>query len=159
MKLSRPAWNNVLILATLIMILAFNGVHKKLLSNAEESAQYQAVIPENSLLLTIDYGAYQLERIGRDWRIVGNETLPQPAIESTVNEWQTATGKPLNEQQIIAYNDLLNTSPWVITLWLAGEEKGLVTELFVAEQQLLLRRSGDILVLPYESFKALVPNA
>lgn len=67
LRLSRKAWNNVLIFSMLIMIMLLNGMHKKF--DSTEPLAKVPLLPEHSLVLTLDFGQFAIERIGQSWRI------------------------------------------------------------------------------------------
>lgn len=65
-KLSRTAWNNVIIFAMLIMIFLFNGLHHKL--NPQQGASSGTLIETQHTALVFKFADCKLERIGAGWR-------------------------------------------------------------------------------------------
>ncbi|MCJ8271757.1 MAG: hypothetical protein MJK04_20450 [Psychrosphaera sp.] len=66
-QLSKKGWNNVLIFSMLLMIMVFNGMHKNL-GGREPTDTDVLILPENSLVLTLNIGDIAIERIGQGWR-------------------------------------------------------------------------------------------
>lgn len=76
LRLSKKGWNNILIFSMLLMIMVFNGLHKRIPLGKVE-AQLVSLLPEDSLVLTLAFGDIAVERIGQSWR-----TNPQADIEA-----------------------------------------------------------------------------
>ncbi len=113
-RLSRTGWNNLIIFAMLFMIFLFNGLHHKLLnSNAEEGER--ALLPLNSLVLTIEFDSVKVERIGKGWRTTGVDTVD---LAGLVNSWQSQLMVPMNDT--VPSEKVLTHA----TFWLAGLENG-----------------------------------
>ena len=121
-RLSRQAWNNVLIVTMVVMILLFNSTNNMLNDGDSDAPQQRYILPEGSLILTIENSVHKVERIGRSWRITPPVTNPEQWLEDTIFHWQNGTMEtspgPKPEETI------------VMVVWLAGEEKGRVFELF-----------------------------
>ena len=66
-RLSKKGWNNVLIFSMLLMIMVFNGMHKKF-NGSDPQMTEVPLLPENSLVLTVKYPHTTIERIGQSWR-------------------------------------------------------------------------------------------
>lgn len=112
MKLTKRGWNNVLLLGSLMMIFLFNTMNNKLLENSE--GQQEAVLPPQSMLLTLEYPDLVIERLGRHWRTVPGKGIEPASIEVLVDHWlqlmAAVSGDSSDEQGIR------------ILLWLATEE-------------------------------------
>jgi hypothetical protein len=76
LRLSKKGWNNILIFSMLLMIMVFNGLHKRIPFGKVE-AQAVSLLPDDSLVLTLTFGDIAVERIGQSWR-----TNPQADIEA-----------------------------------------------------------------------------
>lgn len=86
LRLSRKAWNNVLIFSMMIMIMLFNGLHKKFSSEPEETVV--TLLPEDALVLTLKFEHTSIERIGQSWR--ANPTvaaMDELALENLMTAW------------------------------------------------------------------------
>lgn len=88
MRLSNRGWNNVLIFATLFMIILFNTTHQKFVAG-EDDIERQPLVPEQAIIQVIDYSGVKLERIGSNWRVQSAlEDLPEINAEQLVANWQ-----------------------------------------------------------------------
>ncbi|NTS75702.1 hypothetical protein HR060_02380 [Catenovulum sp. SM1970] len=136
-RLSRRGWNNVLIFASLIMILLFNGVHNKLLENTEKAGAPLALLPKEQVLLTLDLPNYSIERVGKEWRLRPENTVELVKLNQLMTAWYQAQALVMTEQEQSVYQG--NTNPdWVAVAWFAGEAKGYVLQGYVSEQRLVV---------------------
>ena len=112
MRLSKRAWNNVLIFACLGMIIIFNLMSGKLIDNAEGSVA--TILPEQSMILTLEYPNVSIERLGTSWRVNPSEIIQPADVERIMNTWLTISG-----EISLATSD---EEGYRVTLWLAGQE-------------------------------------
>lgn len=95
-KLSRRAWNNVIIFSMLILIFLFNST-SNFLSGGADTKQTPRLIPAEALIASIDFGDIKVERIGQGWRALGikieesellklNQTWVDAEIDESVTE-------------------------------------------------------------------------
>ena len=112
MRLSKRAWNNVLIFACLGMIIIFNLMSGKLIDNAEGSIA--TILPEQSMILTLEYPNVSIERLGTSWRVNPSEFIQPADVERIMNTWLTMSG-----EISLATSD---EEGYRVTLWLAGQE-------------------------------------
>jgi hypothetical protein len=87
-RLSKKGWNNVLIFSMLIMIMVFNGVHKKF-SIGESPNTQVTLLPESTLVLTLEYPNASIERIGQGWRSNPAVALGTEQLALIMSTWQT----------------------------------------------------------------------
>ena len=96
MKLSKTAWNNVIIFSVMIIILLINTTNNRLFPDDDNAR----ILPEHSVILalTISYpdGSTALfERIGRDWKMTSQGRiidLSNQQIDQLMFSWQESTG-------------------------------------------------------------------
>lgn len=89
MRLSNRGWNNVLIFATLFMILLFNTTHQKFVAG-DDDTERQPLVPASAIIQVIDYSGVKLERIGSNWRVQSAlDDLPELNSEQLVDNWQS----------------------------------------------------------------------
>lgn len=86
-RLSRKGWNNVLIFSMLLMIMVFNGMHKKFSMGGSANVMLP-LLPEGSLLLTLEYPNASIERIGQGWRSNPPLGLDGEQLAQIINGWQ-----------------------------------------------------------------------
>lgn len=89
MRLTKRGWNNVLIFATLFMIVLFNSTHQKFVAGDEDSEKLP-LVSADAIIQVVDYSGIKFERIGSNWRIQSAiETEQNAEPEQMVNFWQT----------------------------------------------------------------------
>jgi len=126
MRLSKRGWNNVLIFACLGMIIIFNLMSGKINDNAEGSIV--SVLPEQSIILTLEYPNVSVERLGTSWRINPSNVLATDGVENIINAWLALTGEvSLATSEEVGYR---------VTLWLAGDE--FPTKLWIQPKAMLI---------------------
>jgi len=138
MRLSRKAWNNVVIISMLLMIFFFNGLHKKLNTQPVEEG-VQALLPAQSFILAMAFPELKIERIGTSWRSQSlQETTWQGGeqqLEQLVELWQhqqlTIASLPVSKISQIS-------ADYVASVWLAGEQLPAVYQLYNIDQQYYL---------------------
>jgi phosphotransferase system glucose/maltose/N-acetylglucosamine-specific IIC component len=115
-KLSRTAWNNVIIFAMLIMIFLFNGLHHKL--NPSQAATTGSLLEQHQVVLVFKLADCKFERIGAGWRANSacNKELEPEALSLA---WQTTT---LNIESADEVNSRSSKPLWRgdAYIWLAG---------------------------------------
>ena len=132
--LSQRGWNNVLIFASLFMIVLFNSTHQRFVSN-ENSKVKRTLISSNSLIQNIDYNGLRFERIGASWRTVSSITLDKELMpDKIIAHWTDVTIEVLeNEPEINSLNsrlaasvDVLGTKQTHIFEFITDNDLGLV---------------------------------
>lgn len=112
MSLSKRGWNNVLIFACLGMIIVFNLMSDKLIDNAE--GDIVSILPEQSMILTLEYPNVSVERLGTSWRVTPTENIAPSRVNKIINAWLALTGElSIETSDEIGFR---------VTLWLAGQE-------------------------------------
>lgn len=87
--LSQRGWNNVLIFASLFMIILFNSTHQKLFEGDNEDEK-NTLIPDTGIIQLIDFSGLKFERIGANWRVQSAfDTKQQIQPEVYANNWQS----------------------------------------------------------------------
>lgn len=134
-KLSQKAWNNVLIISMLVLIIIFNSSSNLLNSNTD-TEQPTHLLPNNAVIATMDFGDYKIERIGQGWRVLSNTSDESSLITLTQN-W-------LNAEIETSPSDLTISqaqNSQVVIVWLVGEAEPQKFEVFkLADQTLVLSR-------------------
>lgn len=128
LRLSQKAWNNVIIFTMLLMILLFSTT-SNILNTGTSEGDVRLLLPENVPIMKIDYGNMKIERIGQSWRVLTNNTGADLTFEpqNIVQHWQMAK---------IGASSAAEQQPLVVVVWLAGEVKGRVFKLYIAENKL-----------------------
>jgi hypothetical protein len=123
-RLTKRAWNNVLIFACLAMIIIFNTMTNKLVDNAEgESA---LILPPGSMILTLEYPDGTIERLGRNWLVTlknESELSSDPQGQAQV---QARAQQLIDRWLMLTAQVKLTTSDeagYRVEIWLAGEQQ------------------------------------
>lgn len=154
MKLSKPAWNNVIIFSVMSMILFINIINND--QNAEtasNSPEHQLIAP-NEVILTLTVEEYAfIERIGTGWKI-SPALLTEHQITQMISSWQRSTGTTM-----VAAPDTSNATAQIVVVALAGQESPVVFELFWANEHLVVHKvdSQQWLMFPSTVFQQLIP--
>lgn len=150
LNISRKAWNNILIFTMLIMIFLLNGLHHKL-NPSDSTPSSASILPAQSFILTIEYPALKIERIGTSWRSVGK---PISNINITINTWLNAQAKVITPAPQVS-DPLL-----VASIWLAGEQLAFTYPLYQLEQNYALfnKQQQQWLLLEPSQAKLLFPQ-
>jgi len=144
LRLSKRAWNNVLIFSMIALILILNLDQFK-----DDSPKTRLVVPEGEYILSLDINGVKIEKAGQQWRIAPNSIqvnpLPTEAqLRSLVSAWQEVYISPAN----IDYDLSLFSQPDVIvTLRLAGRSEASVIGFSIINEQLYLVLDAQVYIL------------
>ena len=103
-----------MIFACLGMIIIFNVMGNKLIDNAE--GDISTVLPEQSMILTLEYPSFSIERLGRSWRITPADKLPPEGVQQVITNWLALTGE-------VALSSDSEEEGYRVMVWLAGNEQ------------------------------------
>jgi len=111
--LTKRGWNNVLIFSCMGMIIIFNLMGGKLIENAE--GDITSVLPEQSMILTLDNPDFSIERLGTNWRVTPSDRLSIDAAQAIINKWLAMQG----EMTFLPGSD---EQGYRVAIWVAGDE-------------------------------------
>lgn len=149
MNLSQRAWNNVIIFAMLLMVYLFSISNKFIVAN-DDDEKLRFLLPEHSIIMSIEFADVTLQRIGRSWRTEGSDNWLMENLQSIVYTWQHA---------VVSDNEyVVQTHPYVVTMQLAGEEKQRVFLLSPYNEGVLINSDGKSAYLANSSLGDLVPQ-
>ncbi|KAF7788636.1 hypothetical protein PRUB_a1652 [Pseudoalteromonas rubra] len=136
MRLSRKAWNNVVIFSMLIMIFFLNGIHQKINPPAEERGS-MPLFEQQSFVLALGFPGYKIERIGTSWRLSADaqaDWQAQPStLEALITQWQESELTVTDNPGLPA-----SAAVSVAQFWLAGSELPLSFQLYHQQQSYYL---------------------
>ncbi len=125
-RMSKRAFNNVVIFAMLGMIFLFNldrfVPESKLPAN-------QPLLPEGVYVLKIEQNSQKLERVGQQWRFAGINASLSTTPEQQIEAWRSAIIQAAKPPRSVT-----QTEPLVAVVWVAGQAQGLVYA-FVEQNQ------------------------
>jgi hypothetical protein len=150
LRLSQRAWNNVIIVTMLVMILLFTSTTKILNGEAPEVHVESALLPLQSTILTIDFGQQKIERIGRGWRLKSGNNVDESALQQLIENWLN-TGLELIDVQV-------PEQPLIVIVWLAGESQGMEYKFFQLEDRLLVSFAQQLYQVQDRSLADLFPQ-
>ena len=142
MKLSRTAWNNVIIFSVMAMILIINIANDHLYPDiaGTGTVQERSLIAKQGVILTLTIAnKVYIERAGTDWQS-RPEIMSAQALEQMMLAWQQNTGYLIESQPIDG-----NSKKVEVKLELAGISDVQVYRLYPQADQLLIHQlNGDV---------------
>lgn len=163
MKLSRTAWNNVIIFSVMIIILLINATNDRLFPEGE-SDNDKYLLPEHSVILTLtinfpDNRQLTFERVGRAWQMTRQGLLvdlSNQQIDQMMLAWQQSSG-------LVQAGDVLVEGLEGIEVLIntATSKQELAYKLYpLVDQLLVLNLTNQMwLALPKAVANQLVPNS
>ena len=99
MKLSKTAWNNVIIFSVMGIILLINATNDRLFSSSDNGND-ALILPEHSVVLALSIilpnsGSVMFERIGKAWQMTSQGVLVDlnnQQIDQIIRAWQQSSG-------------------------------------------------------------------
>ncbi len=134
-RLSKKAWNNVLIFSMLLMIFLFNGLHHKLIDSDEE-VRTQHLLPQQSYILKLAYPDVTIERIGTGWR--SSAAVSESELIALVQRWKQTLGMTFPDTTTAEKLTAGKSPEKLISIWLAGETKPLTLAFFAQDEYFLV---------------------
>jgi hypothetical protein len=160
MKLSKTAWNNVIIFSVMIIILIINTTNNRLFP--ETDTNDELMLPEHSVVLTlsIDFPnntSVVFDRIARAWKTTSQGVLvdlSNQQIDQMMLAWQQGSGLIQAADIIVEGQESVEVS-----IGIAGvEEEQLFTLYPLADQLLVYNQQKKIwLALPATMKHQLIP--
>ncbi len=148
-RMSKRAFNNVVIFAMLGMIFLFNI--DQFLPETKLPAS-QPLLPEGVFVLKIEQNPQKLERVGQQWRFVGlNESL-SIAPEQQIQAWREAVIQASKPPRKVT-----QTEPLVAVVWVAGQAQGLVYAFVVQDQNLWVNVDSQWYIVNNQRLEELLP--
>jgi len=160
MKLSKTAWNNVIIFSVMLIILLINSTNNRLFPDNDTNDGL--VLPEHSIILTLSMTlsnntTIKFERIARSWKTTNQGMLfdlTNQQIEQMMFAWQQSSGLLQADDIVVSGQESIE-----ITLSLAGIEQVQKFTLYPLSDQLLVynQRKKLWLALPATMKNQLIP--
>jgi hypothetical protein len=148
MKLSKSAWNNVIIFSVMIFILLINLTNDHLFNDAIDDEQGKHFLfSEHAVILTFSLSQIDPEsqhiktvnmaRIGQSWKS-SSKNLSEKETHQLMQSWQQATG--LIQADNIEITGIVETTAIVS---LADDNNEYVLTLYPLNDQLLIKREHN----------------
>jgi len=150
-KLSQRAWNNVIIVSMLMLIMLFN-FSSHLLNNEEDDAPLLlTLVAPNKTITTIAFEQIKVERIGQGWRTTSEyiRKYSNEELVSLVEQWTNAN--------ISLFDGNSNgQSPLsTVQLWFAGQALPIDYHFMQLEDKTLVKINKQIYLLISPSYQML----
>ncbi|RKF22141.1 hypothetical protein DBZ36_00405 [Alginatibacterium sediminis] len=148
-RLSRRAWNNVIIFAVGGMILIFQLMEYRQ-SESEELPQsnYYSLLPSEATILQLNLPQLRIERAGVDWK--SEPQLEPNKLVQIIDAWMHI--------QLPVWNGSINGSSQAtkVQIYIAGSREPIQLSLFQSEDRYVIRNwQGQILELDLDSYHTL----
>ena len=148
-KLSQRAWNNVIIVSMLILIMLFNFSSDFLNGGSEPDSTLLTLVPAGMTITTIEFEDEKVERIGQGWRSTSGETNNK-SLASLVEHWDNA--------QVSLFEHHLDGQKSVasIMLWFAGQALPLHCQFIQLADKTLVKIDGQTYELLSPTYQKLI---
>lgn len=153
--LSQRGWNNVLIFASLFMIVLFNVTHQKFIANGESDTMTTLISP-NSIIQSIDYSGLKFERLGAGWRTVSELPIDDTSANDFAQAWRSLLVKPLMSSPDTRQVDL----NFPIAIYTTGSDQIWVFEILTTNDSAYIqnKNSGQWHQITANDLSKLVPS-
>ena len=157
MKLSRSAWNNVIIFSVMAMILLINVTNDKLFPSTEsgKTGQEQYILGDQSVILAMTVAEnINIKRLGTTWQ-VSPELMSEHVLEQMMLAWQQSTGYLQDAPENISIAPSIQ-----VRVSLAGQALEQQLKLYHQNHQLLIHNqtTDTWMSLPHLIYPQLIPT-
>ncbi|MEP0357592.1 MAG: hypothetical protein ABJH06_12715 [Paraglaciecola sp.] len=112
-KLSQRAWNNVIIVSMLALIMLFN-LSSNFLNDEGDALAVSTLVPQGVLISTIEFSNAKVERVGQGWRVESELTVTSD-LQELIDLWQSVEVSSFEE------NTQWSDTPAKVTVWFIGQ--------------------------------------
>ena len=154
-KLSQRAWNNVIIVSMLILIMLFNFSGNFLNSGSDETSTTRNLVPSDKIITTMVFEQLKVERIGQGWRAISGERTIKYTNEKLVNlieNWVNA------EISLIEQHNSWHSPSAAVELWFAGQALPTEYQFKQQQDQTLVKINQQTYQLISPSYQSLTPQ-
>lgn len=157
-RLSKRGWNNVLIFASMFMIVLFNYTHKMFSEGDRAGGQVLSLLPASTLVQTMDFNGIQFERLGTGWRTLTDiDGVTVEAPQSYLDNWLQQPFVTLDSPPVV----LQSAQSSVVVVWVAGQNSGWVYEFLIDHPQqsvyVKAHQTETWYQVPYHLLEQLIP--
>lgn len=136
-KLSQRAWNNVIIVSMLILIMLFNFSSDFLNGGSNKTPSLLTLVPAGMTITTIEFENETVERIGQGWRSTSG-IRNNKSLTSLVEYWNNA------QINLFEHNLDGHKSAASMTLWFAGQALPVHYQFIQLADKMLVKIDGQI---------------
>jgi hypothetical protein len=147
-KLSQRAWNNVIIVSMLILIMLFNFSSDFLNGGSDRNSSLLTLVPAGMTITTIEFQSETVERIGQGWRSTSGLSNNK-SLAALVEHW--------NNAQVSLFEQSVDWQPSgsSIALWFAGQPSPLNYQFMQLADKTLVRIDGQTYELVSPTYQTL----
>jgi hypothetical protein len=113
-KLSQRAWNNVIIVSMLMLIMLFNFSGNFLNDGSDNVSSLFTLVPANMTITTMEFEQEKVERIGQGWRTTSG-MYSNERLANLVESWVSA------EVSLIDQGLSWQSPTLTVELWFVGQ--------------------------------------
>lgn len=117
-KLSQRAWNNVIIISMLMLILLFNFSSNFLNGGSDSKPTVRTLVPIGSVITTVEFQQHKIERIGQGWRATFAAS-DNAMLSRLVDHWHQSEIRLIENDVNISQFELNDKHS--VKLWFAGQ--------------------------------------
>ena len=117
-RLSQRAWNNVIIISMLVLIMLFNFSSRFLNGESSTSSSLISLVPINMTITTMEFALEKVERVGQGWRAKSGAHSSKE-IARLVEYWSRAQVSSF--EQGPNWQAPSSSSSLTVKLWFAGQ--------------------------------------
>jgi hypothetical protein len=147
-KLSQRAWNNVIIVSMLVLILLFNFSSSFLNDGSKQDLSSLTLVPTNMVITTMAFEQDKVERIGQGWRTTSG-MYSNEGIASLVKHWVNA------EISLFDQSPNWQSPSSTVKLWFAGQALPIEYQFMQLEDKTLVKIDKQTYQLISPSYKML----
>lgn len=145
LRLSKRAWNNVLIISMLALILILNMDR----FSSNDKPAIRPIVDEGEYILSLSINQVKIEKAASQWRINSSGVQPNQmpsaqTLQAIVSAWQQAYIQPA---EIDFTTQIFGTPDTLVEINIAGRNNSIVVAFSIVEQQLFLVIDKQVFVL------------
>ncbi|MEO9947545.1 MAG: hypothetical protein ABJH28_18370 [Paraglaciecola sp.] len=149
-KLSQRAWNNVIIVSMLALIMLFN-LSSNFLNDDSDAPAFSTLIPQGLLISTIEFSNAKVERVGQGWRIESKLSVSKD-LQGLLDVWQSVEVSPFEEN--LQWGD----SQPKVTVWFIGQAEPIEYYFLILADKTLVKLGQQTYQLVNVNYQTLIPT-
>ncbi|WP_133468219.1 hypothetical protein [Paraglaciecola marina] len=149
-KLSQRAWNNVIIVSMLALIMLFN-LSSNFLNDDSHAPALSTLVPQGLLISTIEFSNAKVERVGQGWRVESDLSVSKD-LKGLIDLWQSAEVSPFEE------NLQRKDSQYKVTVWFIGQAEPTEYLFLTLADKTLVKIGQQTYQLVNVNYQTLIPT-
>lgn len=149
-KLSQRAWNNVIIVSMLALIMLFN-LSSNFLNDESEVPAVSRLVPEGLLISTIEFENAKVERVGQGWRVESDLSVSKD-LQGLIDLWQSAEVSPFEKN--VQWGD----AQAKVKVWFIGQAEPTEYYFLILADKTLVKLNQQTYLLTDVNYQTLIPT-